>query len=600
MSTAQFAPKIESKDLNISDLCKDFYTVPDFQREYVWEEENVERLLQDVYDEFYEESGRVTTIGEYFIGSIVVCPADDGTFHLIDGQQRLTTIYLTLCAIRDQLMELNGAPSETLQRQVAATSTDPRTGEDVFRYRLQLQYEDSAGVLETIAARSTPVSDIPETTASVRHIIAAYEAICDFLRVNFGDDVAGVKAFYAAFTLRVKLIRIVTPDITHALKVFETINDRGVGLNAMDLLKNLLFIKTASDDYARLKDRWKRFVATLDECREKPLRFLRYYIHSSFDVKSSKPLLEDEVYRWFVEHTDETRIEHEPLVFVDDLVKQSRAYANFAAGKDAQGEPNRYIRNIALLGGGKARQHFVLLLAGSHLAPPLFTELCRQIENLLFCYLITREQTKSYEPRFARWAGELRRITDAESLREFIQGRIRPEITSRSNLFDFAFAELSQSRIQQYRLRYILAKLTQYVEERAWGNPVYAQLDQYVHRSVHIEHILPQRPSPQVRAAFDKPDEYDNYREKLGNLTLLQGTINSSVSNSTYDLKKPGYRQSNFLLTKSLVERPQVGTATQFNRAVEGLIQFETWNSETIEKRQQMLGSLAREVWQVN
>lgn len=57
--------------------------------------------------------------------------------------------------------------------------------------------------------------------------------------------------------------------------MFETINDRGVGLNAMDLLKNLLFMKTSSEDYPRLKDRWKKLIDVLDDCGEKPLRFLR-------------------------------------------------------------------------------------------------------------------------------------------------------------------------------------------------------------------------------------------------------------------------------------------------------------------------------------
>jgi len=48
-------PKIESNDLSLIDLFKDFYTVPDFQREYVWGREHVEKLLMDVDDEFYDE-----------------------------------------------------------------------------------------------------------------------------------------------------------------------------------------------------------------------------------------------------------------------------------------------------------------------------------------------------------------------------------------------------------------------------------------------------------------------------------------------------------------------------------------------------------------
>lgn len=87
--------KIDSADLTIDDLFKDFYMVPDFQREYVWGAENVERLLQDAYHEFSDDEGAIVAEGsEYFIGSLVVCPEPNGTYQLIDGQQRMTTSYL--------------------------------------------------------------------------------------------------------------------------------------------------------------------------------------------------------------------------------------------------------------------------------------------------------------------------------------------------------------------------------------------------------------------------------------------------------------------------------------------------------------------------
>ena len=116
--------KIESQDLSIESLYKDFYTVPDFQREYVWQREQVEKLLQDVYDEFYDEEGQLVKGPEYFLGSIVVCKGDGGTFQLIDGQQRMTTIYLVLCGIRDLLVEMNEAPNDTLKAQIASAATD--------------------------------------------------------------------------------------------------------------------------------------------------------------------------------------------------------------------------------------------------------------------------------------------------------------------------------------------------------------------------------------------------------------------------------------------------------------------------------------------
>ena len=589
--------KIESQDLSIESLYKDFYTVPDFQREYVWQREQVEKLLQDVYDEFYDEEGQLVKGPEYFLGSIVVCKGDGGTFQLIDGQQRMTTIYLVLCGIRDLLIEMSEAPNDTLKAQIASAATDD-DGEEIFRHRLVLQYEDSKGILDQIVKKPGQLNDILDKTTSVERIRTAYQDIKEFLGVNCDTSPKRLRRFYAAFTKRVKLIRIKTPSLTNALKVFETINDRGVGLNAMDLLKNLLFMKTPSSDYPQLKERWKTLIDTLDSCGEKPLRFLRYYIMSHFELDSKKPLREDDIYDWLVRNSTITGLADNPLAFLRILIECAEAWSNFSTAKDVQGTVNPYLKNLGLLSGA-ARQHYILLLAGRHLPPDLFSKLCRSIENFFFCYTIAREPTKVFERNFSQWSKDLRECQNEDDLDIFLERRFVGDMTRLSPTFDFAFEELKQSRIQKYRMRYILAKLTQYIEQQAWNNPAHKSLEQYIASTVDVEHILPQNPTAQVRDSFDKKEQYDEYVEKLGNLTLLEKTINTSVSNEAYDKKLPGYRQSAFLLTKSLVEKPQVGVNTSLNRAVRDLQAFSEWDSPSIESRQKMLAALARSVWSI-
>jgi len=520
--------KIESQDLTIDSLFKDFFSVPDFQREYVWEREQVERLLQDLYDEFYDEESRIIQGPEYFLGSIVACKSDDGTFQLIDGQQRVTTLYLILCVVRDILREQDATPSKVLGSQIADAATDPRTYEEVERYRVSLQYEDSHGVLEKIAKADIPIESIPETTASVRNIISAYRDIREFLLTNLDTDSKRLREFHGVLTTRVKLIRIVTPTIANALKVFETVNDRGVGLNAMDLLKNLLFMKTDTKDYPKLKDKWKTLVDILDRAKEKPLRFLRYYIMSHFELDYSKVIREDEIYDWFVKNTSSAGIDKNPLGFADKLIECAKAHADFLQSKDVAGSEHRYLRNISLLGGA-LRQHHILLMAGRHLEPELFDRLCAAVENLFFCYIVTREPTKTFERNFARWSQDLRKVANEEQLDAFLDKYFVKDMKDRVNRFNFAFKELTQDSIQQYRIRYILAKLTQYIEEKAWGNPAHGRLDNYVAKNVEIEHILSQNPKQELRDSFDKTDEYDDWVRKLGNLTLLEKTINSEL-----------------------------------------------------------------------
>ncbi|MBZ0264209.1 DUF262 domain-containing HNH endonuclease family protein [bacterium] len=591
----QESVKIESKDLSIEDLFKDFYTVPDFQREYVWERDHVEKLLQDVNDEFYDEEGTLIKGPEYFLGSIVVCKDEDSIYNLIDGQQRMTTIYLVLCAIRDLLCEMEEAPNNTLLSQIEFASTN-EFGDETFKHRLTLQYDDSKGVLIKIVDDPKQLDQIPDKTTSVIRIRSAYHDILEFLRVNFDTSPKKLKLFYATFTKRVKLIRIITPSLANALKVFETVNDRGVGLNAMDLLKNLLFMKTSSDQYPTLKQHWKNLIDILDGCNEKPLRFLRYYIMSHFKLDSSKPLREDEIYTWFTDNSKLAGLDDRPMEFLKTLIDCATAWSNFLGSKDVDGNANPYLKNLSILSGA-ARQHFILLLAGRHLQKTEFSRLCQSIESLFFCYIVTREATRIFERNFAIWSEDLRGVMDADSLDTFIQNRFTPDLLKRRPAFDFAFNELTQHRIQQYRMRYILAKLTQYIEKQAWSNPAHDSLDQYIASTVEVEHILPETPKEVVKENFDRKDLYFEYAAKLGNLTLLEKTINASVSNDLFALKIPGYKQSAYLLTRSLAEKPNVGINTQLNRAVEHLIAFTELISKSIERRQRMLARLAVFVW---
>ena len=270
--------KVDSDDLTVADLFKSFYAVPDYQREYVWGTDQVEQLLTDITDEM---SGQAGNAPEYFIGSIVVCPGRNGVLDLIDGQQRMTTLYVALCAIRDRLQSLEEKEFSVLNSQLADASVD-ETGQETFRHRLDLQYEDSGDALVSLAKGKGIAGQM---TGSMRNIRNAHHVMTRFLTSEFGDDAAKVRRFYGYLMDKVKLIRFQTEDVAKALKIFETINDRGIGLNSMDLLKNLLFMKTPPSKFDRLKHTWKELQENIYDMGEKPLRFLRYFIFSRYDVE---------------------------------------------------------------------------------------------------------------------------------------------------------------------------------------------------------------------------------------------------------------------------------------------------------------------------
>lgn len=580
--------KIQSEDCSVASLFQSFYAVPDYQREYVWDTDQVEQLLKDVREEMGD--GPAQDAPEYFIGSIVVCPGRDGVLDLIDGQQRMTTLYITLCAIRDRFAELGAQPSSVLNSQIADAAVDV-SGEERRRYRLDLQYEDSGDALTRLADGKrieTP------STQSMRNMQNAHHVVTRFLESEFSQDAAAVRKLYGYLTNKVKLIRIQTEDVAKALKIFETINDRGVGLNSMDLLKNLLFMKTPKGQFDRLKDTWKELQDTIFRMGEKPLRFLRYFIFSRYDVDL---LREDEIYGWFTKNDALVGYGRDPIGFAKELVSAARAYERFREGKNEKGERNRYLDNIRLLGGQAARQHLILLLAGRHLGPALFDRLAAEVENLFFCYVITREPTRDFERNFAKWATELRSIKSDEELDTFIVARFDKAKADLANRFDDSMGRLALRSLQLYRFQYVLAKLTQQVDLLAYGETEGTRwLGNYVSGGYEVEHIFPQTPNAEAAAEFG-PVGDSEVVQRLGNLVLVEKSINTSLGNRPYSEKRPVYQQSKLLLTRALSERPKVGTNTRIDRAVALIEPYSSWNEGAVHQRQRSLVTLARAVW---
>lgn len=598
--------RIESKTLALGEVLQNFYVVPNYQREYIWQRENVETMLNDILNEFDRQKKRGNQTAEYFLGSIVVCESqEDASFDLIDGQQRMTTLYLLLCVIRDYMLDKGHKIPVSLTTQISS-STQQRLGGEVHRYRVELHYNDGKDLIESFGNHEidshTKISELLEandTSETVRNLMVAYQAIFEFLQSNF-DNADDVERFWSQSIYDVKLIRIVTGNLTQALQIFETINERGVGLNAMDLLKNLLFMRANPHDSDDIAKRWKAMIDKLQRS-EKPLRFLRYFILSQYDIDTDTSLTESDIYPWFRDNTKVHRLDDNPMAFLEKLIDFSNVYLGFIDGKNPDGSDNKYLRNISILTTSTARQHYILLMAGRHLKTPQFLRLCAELENTMFCYVLTRQRTNVLERNIIPWARKLRAVSTGDELEGFFRSTLWTDLKSRRRDFEAAFLSASLANIPKYRMRYTLGKLILHIEAKAGNLP--PSLDDVAPKrskrgTPQIEHILPVSPSDDLRNKFNKPDEYDQLCQMLGNLTLLSGSINASISNKPFAEKRESYAEnSQFLLTRSIARKLEQGNGTQFDLAIADLKQFEEWNSEAILARQEMLLQIAREVW---
>lgn len=602
--------RIENHKYSIEEAFREcFYIVPDYQREYVWTDKEVHQLLEDIGEQIDAGATR-----EYFIGTVLVSPTDQKNhYEVIDGQQRLTTFFLLLCALKHLFQ---GEPQRQMISGLISTSYVDSDGDVRTNLKLEPRYESAGEVMaklveldaEPIAVRAGIQAAGIASFGSLENLVNAYSTLYRYLKDNY-DDTPKLKKYWGYLANNVVFIQIST-DVSSALKIFETINERGVGLNPMDLLKNLLFTQVKQAQFTQLKDEWKKITKPLEKEKEKPLRFLRYFLMANYVIKNERGdavVREDEIYDWFIAKDNAALCDYagKPFEFVRKVIRNVEHYLAFANGLGNDGKPSLAMDSLKRLAGGAFSLHYVLLLAAANFPKPLFDHFVAQLESFLFYYIFTKTPTKDLERSFSQWADELRAISEAGDpvkqkvqLNSFVADRFEKNMAGKSQELADALKRFTLYSMQQYRTRYLLARLTQHVEMAFSGLKTPGSLEPFT--KLEIEHILPDNPKAELRAtwAAENPNAvYDDYKNRLGNLTLLEKPINIVAGNDFYTAKLAEYGKSGNYMTRSLVALTDVGNNTSISRINAKLDAFSTWNAVSVEKRHAMLLALAQDVW---
>jgi uncharacterized protein with ParB-like and HNH nuclease domain len=596
--------EIKAEVKSITKLKDYFFIVPDYQREYVWKvDDQVEQFLIDIENEFEPKSD---TQKSYFIGSIIIVE-NNGKFDVIDGQQRLTTIILSLCAFRDMLkpLELDSKQKKYLQT-IQELLSDFDINTDESKLRLELQYEESKDFMSKLIENQ--VFEEVETD-SIKKMKAAYERLKSHFELHLLEDIESLICFVRFFLTKIELVLIESENLSSALKIFETINQRGSGLNAMDLVKNLLFSQANEVDFQKIKETWKDITSNLQKCKEdnSPLRFLRYFLMARY---FNGVIREDDIYKWIIspEGKSVTKYETKPLEFANELKKISKRYSDLVVAteliKDGGNFPN--ITNIGFINKYKSRQHLILLLAlDVNCTEDEIEYLGGNLESFFFYSNTLGIQAKNNERLFALWASKIRGVRAIEEIKIIIDHTMVAYIKEKVGEFKSVFLNIRHSSYDPlYRLRYVLGKIENTVLIKS-GLPVKGKdfLD-----NLQIEHILPQTPKDNILPTeFNDKDEYFNMVFKLGNVTLLESTINQAVnnfndlSNDWFQKKQEEYINSNIISTNLINDKFSIGNNTGLNRFKSDYnFSFTKWTKEDITKRQEILLELAFDTWRFN
>lgn len=336
---------IHPNDYNLKQVLSesgDLY-VPWFQRNYTWDEDNVDELFQDLFEEFsweniVDSARNRSQLRDYFMGAVMLCGQGDGRRMILDGQQRLTTLTMLLACVlkkmthHPELAALHAQGVAILRNQAGANrlelKKDAPAGSNDCDETIYAQIMSSLGVdqeLECEAERFTPAG----RTLMERQIFLTYQCLGDKLkeliedsnRFNYSEELA-LQRIFEVLTTKLIFVSIRTDDEDYAIKFFETLNARGEDLTPDDLVKNALFLRAGTSQEIRNEviEGWDNFVQNLKDPKDR-IDFLRFEWNSRhlFIGKSR-------IYRSYKGYFNELNGRDAVSAFCAELVFQSEFY----------------------------------------------------------------------------------------------------------------------------------------------------------------------------------------------------------------------------------------------------------------------------------
>lgn len=538
------------------------YRVPLFQRDYSWKEENWEDLWQDI-EALHKEPST-----SHYMGAIVLQSSRESEkeFTIIDGQQRLATLSIIAIAVIEklrQLVEQEVDPEANQERQEILRRTylgdkDPRS----LRYssKLILNANNQDFYKSNLINLRKP-HNIRKLAKSNQNLWQAYEYFTKKIDeieniIQDGEKIASFMTDTVAE--RLLFIQITVEDELNAYIVFETLNARGIELTATDLLKNYLFsLFQGPDDLEIAQSQWQRIINTV-QMKDFP-SFLRYYLSMTH-----RRVRGDRLFKLVREAVKDAR---EAFDLLDQLENYSSLfYALDNPNDEFWGEtPENYPHVRALNLFGVKQMYPALFAAYQHFDPKDFTRVLKLVATISFRYnIVSGLNPNNLETVYNQVAIKIKK-GEIKNTREVFEELRQVYVQDEKFKQDFSFLAISTKGQKKKLVRYILHKL----EADASGMEVNEG-------SFSIEHILPQRPTDDWRHHFtDAQIEEMVYR--LGNLTLLEDTLNREIGDKSYQVKREKYQQSVYTLTKSI-------------NALE-------WTADSLCNRQRDLAKRAAHIW---
>ncbi len=623
---------MDSRTFNVQQIFQDRrqYRVPFYQRPYVWNRDDQwGRLWEDIRD---KADARIA--GEkavpHFMGAVVLEPQKKQGLlgverhHIIDGQQRLTTLQYVLRALMHTLRHWE-QPTFLPIIESCLVNANPETMDDkvVEPFKLWPTFRDRDQYVQAMTASS--MDDLRERfpssftqTGGVRKIgiehPPALEAIAFFrtAMTEWALEQPEVPLATTAMALAtavlndISIVCISLGEDDDAQVIFETLNGHGAALHSTDLIRNYIFMRAGGNADELYSTLWSQFESPLWSESQSRGRLnrprLEWFVQTAVQAETGEEIDIGRLYagyRRFVDRSATLQTADAQLEMLSGHAEHYRALVT-GTGDVPIGV---FGRRISVWDASPAHA-LALRVAASNLSHTEQSEIFRCIESYLVRRAICGLTRKSYNKVFAQQLKKLQsgKLTSAAFKANLADSNGEASRWPRDEEFrrHWIHGDLYPGRLDAAKLRSIFHRLETAMRSEKSEERVPLAFD-----TLDIDHILPQTwhtywaltngesvtatEVSQARILQYAPDSLDTKssliveRERaiprIGNLTLVHYGVNRSLQNHAFEQKRQAlFEHSNLQLNRGLMTRHH-------------------WNEEAITKRGTELFETARLIW---
>lgn len=552
---------IEAKELQLVSIFDDNYRfeIPEYQRPYAWTTEQTGDLLDDLL----HAMGHVENVRDaspYFLGSIVIIKKGlQPQAQIVDGQQRITTLTILLCVLRELATEESdrgdthsyiyapGRESAGIQGHYRLSVRE--RDRDFFQKNIQ-----KMGRLRSLLERSP--ANLPD---SQRKMLANARYLFNSLA---GHEERRRKILMQFIAQRCYLVVVSASDQNSAYRIFSVLNDRGLDLSPTDILKADIIGALPEDIRSQHTEIWEKIEEDLGRDR---FSDLFAHIRTIFMKRRQQGTLQQELQDHVLKAVDRADF------VVNELEPYADAYATVTgasyASAGGSGEINKYLRYLNWLDNFDWIPPAMAFYRRNQNHEG-FRHFIRDLERLAYAMFILRANVNRRTSRYADILRAIDQEEDIDGVSPHLQLSSK-EISDVLNALDGSIGSLTRVR------RTLLLRLDSLLADRG---------ARYEHSTISVEHVLPRNPERSSQWLIDFPDEEEReeWTDRLANLVLLSRTMNARALNHDFERKKQEYVQRRGVVTFALTTQ---------------VLAEEEWTPTVLQRRQRELIDVLKKEW---